>query len=489
MSHLPPPGHVTTEIEKESGLERRLTSGQIGMIGLSGALGTGLFLGSGSMIATAGPAIIASYAITGILCLVVVFSMAEITTHHPVHGGFGASATAYGSPFLGYIARWNVAIVMTLAVGVEVVAAAKYLKFWWPSIPLGLGVALFSLAILTINLAAVNLYGATEYWFSLIKVVVVVAFILLGIILIFVGLPGHAATGLGNLTEHGGFAPKGLAGILVTAVAAIFSFGGAENVSIAAAESVTPERDIPRAARSMVLRLLIFYIGAIFIVVTVQPWLVSAASGGDVTSSPFVSVLAATGIPGIADFMNAILIVAALSAGNGCLYASTRMVHSLGVDGMAPRLFAVTARNGAPRRAVLASCLGMAIACALALTLPAKVFGYFFGILTFGLLMTWAYILITHLCFRRVRGKLGLRPSPVRLWGGTFASGAGLLSLMTVLVYFLFDPNYRIAWTVGVPVMSVVALGYLVVPQAVKDRAREHNVLTQEMAGQAAQAG
>ncbi|MGL4831828.1 MAG: amino acid permease [Propionibacteriaceae bacterium] len=480
---LPPSGSApaATNIEQEAGLSRRLTSGQIAMIGLSGALGTGLFLGSGSMIATAGPAIVVSYALTGLVCLAVVFAMAEVTTQHPVHGGFGASASAYGGPFFGYLARWNVAITMTLAVGVEVVASAKYLQFWWPNLPLWVGVAIFSAMIVAVNLAAVSLYGVTEYWFSLLKVIVVCLFIAFGLVLILFGLPGHAAEGFGNLTEHGGFAPHGMGGILAAAVAAIFSFGGAENVSLAAAESLTPKRDIPRAARSMIVRLLVFYIGAIFIVVAVQPWTVAAASNGDIKSSPFVSVLAATGIPGIADFMNFILIVAALSAGNGCLYASTRMIHSLSVDDMAPKALAATAANGAPRRAVLAACSGMLVACIMSLTLPSKTFSYFFGIMLMGLLLTWVYILITHLFFRAKRAHLGLPASPVQLLGGRVSSWSALIALLAAAIYLAFDPAYQIAWTVGVPVLLAVAACYYFVPRSVKKSITEHNVLSEEL--------
>lgn len=469
------------ELDREAGLARRLTSSQIAMIGLSGALGTGLFLGSGSMIAQAGPAIVVSYALTGLLALVVVFAMAEVTTAHPVHGGFGASSAAYVGPFLGYLARWNVAITMALAVGVEVVAAATYLAYWWPTMPLWVGVAVFSAVVIAINMAVVALYGASEYWFSLLKVVVVVAFIALGLVLILFGLPGRPAEGLQHLTAHGGFAPHGVAGILLAAVGALFSFGGAESVSIAAAESADPVRDVPRAAKTMIARLVIFYVGAIFIVVTVIPWTVTAASSGDVKDSPFVSVLAATGLPGVADFMNLTLVIAALSSANGCLYGSTRMVHSLAVDQMAPRALAVTSAKGTPRRAAAVSCAGMVLACVLAIVLPSKVFGYFFGILIMGPALTWVYVLLTHLGFVTKRRRLGLAPSPFRLPGGRVTSAVALAVMLAVIVALAFIGDYAIAWQVGAPVTVLVALGYLLVPRAVRQHNREHHVLTEEL--------
>ena len=300
------------DTQQHTSLSRRLTSAQVSMIGLSGALGTGLFLGSGSTIALGGPATVISYALAGLMALFVVWALAEMVTVHPVPGGHGAVAASYLGKFGGYITRWNFAFMMLIAVGAEVTATATYLRFWLPDLPLGLGTILCSLFIVGLNLATVRLYGSSEYWFSLIKVTAISVFIVLGIILIFVDLPDHPAAGFSNLTAHGGFAPYGLGGILAAACMAVFSFGGIENVSVGAAESENPERDVPRAARNMIWRLLLFYIVAMLIIVTLQPWTTSAASHGTVLESPFVAVLDATGIPAAAHIMNAVLIVAAL---------------------------------------------------------------------------------------------------------------------------------------------------------------------------------
>lgn len=445
----------------QGGLQRGLTSRQISMIGLSGALGTGLFMGSASMIKIAGPGIIASYTLTGLLALIVVWALTEITVQHPVAGGFGAAAGSYVGPFGGFLARWNVGIVMCIAVGVEVTAVASYLQYWWPGLDLFAGTVLASAVLVVLNLATVKLYGVSEYWFSMIKVVVVVAFILLGLWLLFVGLPGRPAPGLRHLWADGGFAPHGLGGILAAAVLAVFSFGGAENVALTAAESADPVRDIPRASRAMILRLVVFYVGAIAVVVALAPWNAEPAGSG-IAASPFVQVLSTVGINGAASFMNFILIVAALSAGNGCLYASSRMFHSLGHDRLAPAALATTSDDGAPRNAVLAASLGMVVAALLALLRPDDAFAILFGVLIFGLWLTWMLIMVTYLAFRAKRAKLGLPASPAQVWGGTVTGWIGLGLLVSVGIGMFFIDSIAIAWAVGAPYVIVLGLLYLV---------------------------
>lgn len=452
-----------TPIDSPGGLQRGLTTRQISMIGLSGALGTGLFLGSGSMIKVAGPGIILSYTLTGLIGLVVIWALAEMTTKHPAAGGFGASANAYLGPLGGYLTRWNTSVVMCIAVGAEVTAAATYLRFWWPNLNLFVGTLICSAILVGINLATVKLYGVSEYWFSMIKVVTVIIFILLGLVLVTVGLPGHAATGFGNLVNHGGFMPNGIKGVLIAMVMAIFSFGGAENVAITAAESKDPTKDIPKAAKAMIFRLIIFYVGAIAIVVTLEPWTVSAGSDGTIMSSPFVRVLAAAHVPYTADVMNFVLIVAALSAGNGCLYASARMYHSLGVDRMAPPILGRTTASGSPRYAVLVSSAGMIVAAILALTRPDDAFMLLFGVLVFGLWFTWVLILTTFLAFRTLRRRHGLPPAPVRLYGGVPLAAFTLAVLGIIGVSLAFIPGLTISWAVGGPYLLVLVLGYFLV--------------------------
>ncbi len=466
------------ENTQHTALSRRLTSKQVSMIGLSGALGTGLFLGSGSTIALGGPATVISYGLAGLLALSVVWALAEMVTVHPVPGGHGAVAASYLGKFGGYITRWNFAFMMLIAVGAEVTATATYLRFWLPGLPLGAGTILCSLFIVGLNLATVRLYGTSEYWFSLIKVTAISVFILLGVILIFVDLPNHPASGFADLTSHGGFAPYGIGGILSAACMAVFSFGGIENVSVGAAESENPQRDVPRAAHNMIWRLLLFYIVAMFIIVTLQPWTTSAASHGTVLESPFVAVLDATGIPAAAHIMNAVLIVAALSAANGCLYSSSRMIHSLALDGMAPRWAARTSQSGAPRGAVLIATLGMVIASILSLVSPDSAFMHLYGAATAGVLVTWIIVMITHMVFRQKRARAGRPIATHHLWG---APAVPIIVIVASLAIFIAMAWILPAvWIAGIPYLVLLVASYLVLAR-IHTLATPRNLLAEEL--------
>lgn len=452
------------------------------MIGLSGALGTGLFLGSGSMIGVAGPAIVVSYVITGLAALGIVWALAEMTVVHPVAGGFGTISQAYVGPIGGWVARWNVAVTMCIAVGAEVVAATTFLRYWFPGLSMGWGTAGLAALIVVLNLFAVRLYGASEYWFSLVKVTAVIGFLVLGAMLVAIGLPGHPRTGFGNLTSHGGFAPFGLTGVLTGCVLALFSFGGAESVSVASAESEHPERDVPRAARAMIVRLVLFYVLAILVVVTIAPWTVSAASHGTVDESPFVSVLDAVHVPYAADIMNAVLITAALSSANGSLFAASRMIHALALDDMAPRGFARTADNGAPRRAVLVSTLGMLVAIVLAITSPDSAFMTLFGVNVFGLMITWSVILVTYLAFRRRRTALGLPASPVHLSGGPATAALLLALIAAVVVSLAWIAPLTIGLRAGIPYLVLLLVAFAVNRAVTRGRTPRPTVLDEELA-------
>lgn len=451
-------------------LSRGLTSAQISMIGLAGALGTGLFLGSGPTIAWGGPATMVSYVLAGMMALGVVWALAEMVVAYPAPGGYGAVAAKYWGPFGGYVTRWNFAMVMLVAVGAEVTATATYLQYWFPGLPLVLGTLLSSALIISLNSITVRLYGSSEYWFSMIKVVAIVVFILFGLSVIFRGTSTTPATGFTNLWVHGGFAPNGLFGIMAAAALAVFSFGGVENVSVAAAESTNPAKDVPRAAQKMIWRLLIFYVLAILVVLAVEPWTETAAGDGTLLTSPFVRVLALLGVPAGADIMNGVLIVAALSAANGCLYASSRMVHSLALDGFAPKAAGRTAANGAPRVAVLISSAGMAVAAALSLISPDGAFMILYGGATAGILVTWSTVMWTHLKFQKGLAAHGKERPENRLWFAPFTNWAVLAGVAVVFVVLLFV--LPIVWWAGIPYAIVLASSYFLIKRRKATRAK-----------------
>lgn len=440
-----------------AGLRRALTSRQLSMMGLGGAIGTGLFLGSSLAISYAGPATILAYAVCALVAFVIGWALAEMVVVHPEAGSFGAIAHRYLGPLAGFVQRWTYWTIQVIAIGGEVVAAGLYVRFWWPDLPLWLLVVVFSAIVLGANALAVRFFGTVEYWFAMIKVVAITVFIVLGVLLITVGLPQAPAVGLANLTAHGGFFPNGAGGLFLAMVFVLFSYIGTEIVAVTAAESQNPQRDIPRATRRMVLRLVLFYVLAIGIVLTVAPW-TDTAQGGVVETSPFVRIFQSAGIPAAATITNFIVLTAALSSANANLYMCSRMLHSLARDRFAPAWTARLSRTGVPRHALALSALGLALAATLSAVAEDTAYVALFGIAIFGALLVWIMILATHRVFRRRAPR-----SPVRLWGAPITSGLAALFLVAVLVSTAFIPGLDTAWMAGVPFVAVLVLVYLVI--------------------------
>ncbi|WP_037064247.1 amino acid permease [Pseudonocardia acaciae] len=444
---------------ENGGLRRSLTGRQLSMIGLGGAIGTGLFLGSGLAIKQAGPGTVIAYVLCALVAFVIAWALAEMVSVHPEAGSFGAVARRYLGGLAGFVQRWTYWTIQVIAIGGEVVASGIYVQYWWPQLPLWLPVVVFSAVVLAANAAAVRFFGTVEYWFAMIKVVAIVVFILLGVVLITVGLPKAPATGFGNLTEHGGFLPNGIPGLFLAMVFVMFSYVGTEVVAVTAAESEHPERDIPRAARQMVLRLVLFYVLAIAIVLTVVPWTTTAAHGGTIAASPFVLVFNGAGISAAATVINFVVITAALSSANTNLYLTTRMLHSLAHDGYAPAWTGRLSRAGVPRNALVLSALGLALAATLSKVAEDSAYVALFGVSIFGALVVWIMILVTHWAFRRARGD---QPAPARLWGAPYTTGLAALFLCAVLVSTAFIEGLEAAWLAGVPFFALLTIAYLV---------------------------
>lgn len=440
------------------GLRRALTHRQLSMIGLGGAIGTGLFLGSALAISQAGPATILAYALCALVAFVISWALAEMVVVHPEAGSFGAIAQRYLGPLAGFVQRWTYWTIQVIAIGGEVVAAGLYVRFWWPQLPLWLLVVIFSAVVLGANALAVRFFGTVEYWFAMIKVVAIVVFIGLGLVLITVGLPRSPATGLANLTAHGGFLPNGLDGLFLAMVFVLFSYIGTEVVAVTAAESERPERDIPRAARRMVVRLVLFYVLAIAIVLAVVPWTVTA-QGGSVEASPFVRVFQSAGIPAAAAITNFVVLTAALSSANTNLYLTTRMLHSLANDRYAPAWTGRLSRAGVPRNALALSALGLGLAATLSATAEDSAYIALFGVAIFGALTVWILILVTHWAFRRA----SIHRSPVRLWGAPITSGLAELFLLAVLVSTAFIDGLDTAWMAGLPFFAVLVIAHTLI--------------------------
>ncbi|MDA3631265.1 amino acid permease [Saccharopolyspora sp. WRP15-2] len=447
---------------RQSGLRRDLSGRQVGMIAIGGAIGTGLFLGSGLAISIAGPAVIIAYAVAAFAALALAYALAEMIVVHPEAGGFGAVVQRYLGGLPGFVSRWIYWAAQVVNIGSEVIAAGLYVQFWYPQLPLWMPVVAFSLMMLAVNFAAVRFFGEFEYWFAMIKVITIVVFIGLGVFYIFFGLPGQQPAGVGALTEHGGFLPNGIGAVWLALTVVTFSYLGTEAVSMTAAESRNPGRDVPRAARGMVLRLALFYVLGMLVVVSILPWN-EVSSSGEVTESPFVRLFSMVGIPAAAGIMNFVVLTAALSAMNTNLYITSRMTHSLAMDGYAPKWFAKVGSSGVPRRSLVLSAAGLALAAVLAVFAEDTAFAMLLGLALFGALVTWLMIFASQLVFRHRRTKEGLPPSPVRLPGAPVTTVLAMLFVAAVLLTTPFTEQFNTAWKAGVPFVVVLCVAYYVV--------------------------
>jgi len=453
--------NATSISEREGGLHRGLSKAQIVMIGLGGAIGTGLFMGSGIAIGSAGPAVILSYALAGAVALVMVFSLSEMAVVHPTAGSFGTYAETYLNPWAGFVVRYTYWISQVIAIGGEAVAAGLYMTFWFPEVPVWMWSLGFSLVLLYFNSRSVNNFGTIEFWFAFIKITAIVLFIILGAVTIF-GL-GRPGIGFHNLTElPGGFMPNGFSGVWVAVIVGIFSFNGIEVIAVTSGEAQNPQVAIPAALRTMVFRLFAFYILALTIIVTTVPW--TATGVKVVAQSPFVSVFAHSGIRHAAGVMNFVVISAALSSMNTNVYLCSRMLFSLSRGRYAPAFLGRLSRNGTPVAAILTSGACILVAAGVSIYTP-RAYNYLLGVALFAAIVVWMMILVSHISFRRHHdaSKLPVR-MPLFPWMQIF----GLCTLAAVLITMGVDESYRVSWEFGVPWMLLISGAYFVWARANK---------------------
>ena len=439
-------------INPESGLRHQLTTGQITMVAVGGSIGTGLLLGTAAAIELAGPAVILSFILAAFISWTVALALGELASTHPAAGSFGVYGDLYLNHWAGFISRAGYWLAISVSIGAEMVASATYMQLWLPGVPAMVWVLAFSAFLLGMNFLSVHNYGRFEFWFAMIKVAVIAAFITLGAVLL---LTGHTPP---QYTNHGGFFPLGRAAPLLAITFAIYTFGGVEFVAVASGESTSPTA-VARAARLTFVTLTILYLGAITILVGVMPWNRAAVS-----ESPFVTVFRSVSLPGAAHFMNFVVLTAALSGANAALYISSRMLFSLARTGWAPRALGRLSAKGTPTLALLVSSYGIVVALVLERWAPARAFEYILRGAFFGLLLSWIISLAAHINFRRrltleqsaeipARSPLGKWGSIIGLtmvlasvaktwWDSRVNLIAGLTFLIVLtLIYFLLRPN------------------------------------------------
>ena len=434
-------------------LQRRLTPRHITFMALGMAIGAGLFLGSASAINMAGPSVLFAYLFGGVMIFIIMRALGEMAVHDPVAGSFSSYAHRYLGPFAGYLTGWNYWLLMVGVGMAESTAVGIYMKQWFPDLPQWIWVFGSVVMIGTLNLMAVKVYGEMEFWFTMIKVVTVVLMILGGAGMIWLGWgnSGHPVD-LGNLWQHGGWFPHGVTGMVLALPVVVFAFGGIETIGMAAGEASQPERTIPRAVNSVLWRILIFYVGALFVIMAIYPWDQLGTQG-----SPFVTTFAKLGISQAAGLINFVVITAALSGFNSTTFSGSRMLYSLSNKGQAPAVLGKVSAHGVPIRGVLVTLACLVFGVVLNYLLPGRIFEVMMSILSFNTVWTWSMVLIAHFSFRRRFGKTTF---PLRGW--PFTSAICLAFLMFVLVMLGYSPDTRVALYVGAVWVLLLSVAYWV---------------------------
>jgi AAT family amino acid transporter/aromatic amino acid transport protein AroP len=381
--------------ETQSHLARGLKNRHIQMIALGGAIGTGLFYGSAASIQLVGPGIIVSYIIGGFVMYLIMRMLGEMSTEEPVAGAFSHFAYKYWGEFAGFLAGWNYWFLYILVSMAELTVVGIYVAYWFPDFPAWLTSLIVLVSITAINLINVRLYGEAEFWFAIIKVLAVIGMIVLGLVLILFGLGGEA-TGLSNLWVHGGFFPNGMWGLLLSLVVVMFSFGGTELIGITAGEADDPKKSIPQAIRQVMWRILIFYIGALTVMMIIFPWNQVGMEG-----SPFVTIFSKLGIGSAAHILNFVVLTAAISVYNSGIYSNGRMLYSLAEQGNAPKFFTKLGANKVPYVAILFSSACTLVVVAINYLIPEGAFMQVMAVATTAATITWVMIVLVHMRFRK----------------------------------------------------------------------------------------
>lgn len=434
-------------------LQRRLKNRHIQLIAMGGAIGTGLFLGSAHIIQSAGPSIILGYFIGGLVAFLIMRQLGEMIVHEPVTGSFSHFAFTYWGKFPGFLTGWNYWILYILVAMTELTAIGKYINYWWPQIPAWVSV-LFSFTLVTLmNLANVKIYGESEFWLSLIKVVAIIAMILFGVYLLF-STDTSSTVSISNLWAHGGFFPNGFEGLFYMLAFMMFAFGGIELISMAAAETENPGQNIPKAVNQTVIRVFLFYICSLAVLLSLVPW--NQLSLGDLEHSPFVMIFNLIGIDWAAHLLNFIILTASLSVCNSGMYANSRMLLGLAEQGNAPKVFKKMTTQGIPVAAVLFSGLLIFGCVILNYFVPEKALSYLIYIVVAAAVLNWMMISLIHLKFRKFIKQARQKTQFPALFApfGNYL----VLAFMLMILYIMWTQGFMLS-VLMLPVWIAVLFG------------------------------
>ncbi|MEW4220093.1 amino acid permease [Rossellomorea marisflavi] len=437
-------------------LHRGLEARHIQMIALGGTIGVGLFMGSASTIQWTGPSVLLAYAIAGIFIFFIMRAMGEMLYVEPSTGSFATFGHKYIHPLAGYMTAWSNWFQWVIVGMAEIVAVGAYMQYWFPDLPAWIP-GIVAMAILgAANLISVKSFGEFEFWFALIKIITIVLMIFAGIGLIFFGLGnGGDAIGLSNLWANGGFFAGGWSGFFFALSLVVAAYQGVELIGITAGEARDPKNTLTKAIQSIIWRILIFYIGAIFVIVTVYPWNELNSIG-----SPFVATFAKVGITAAAGVINFVVITAAMSGCNSGIYSAGRMLYTLGVNGQAPKSFTKLSRNGVPLLGTIGVMIGLGIGVILSYIAPENLFVYVYSSSVLPGMVPWFVILISQIRFRKMKGA-ELDDHPFKMPFAPVTNYLTLAFLVAVLVGMWFNDDTRMSLIVGIVFLVLVTISYL----------------------------
>ena len=449
--------------KKAPELKRSMTAGQMEMISLGGAIGVGLFMGASSTIKWTGPSVLLAYIFVGVILYIVMRALGEMLYVDPGTGSFADYASEHVHPIAGYLAEWA-NVFQYIVVGIsEVVATTEYLRFWWKGTSDWIAGVIIILFLLVANLASAKAYATLEFWFAMIKVVTIILMILLGfaVILFGFGNGGHPV-GFSNLWSHGGFFTGGIKGFFFSMAIIVGSYEGIELIGISAGEVSDPHKAIVKSVKSVLWRILIFYVGAIFVIVTIYPW-----NKLDSIGSPFVTTFAKVGITAAASVINFVVLTAALSGANSGIYSSSRMLYKLAHEGEAPKTFGHVSKRIVPSHAIIGITSGIFIGFMLNVLAQflnkslANIFVIVYSSSVLPGMVAWFVILLAELRFRRKNPHL-MENHPFKLPLYPYSNYFALIMLVVIVVFMFINPETQISVAVGAAVLIIAALIYVV---------------------------
>lgn len=423
-------------------LQRELNNRHIQLIAIGGAIGTGLFLGSGQTISLTGPSLLFTYMLIGIVSFAFMRALGELLLSNSKFNSFVDIANEYLGPFGGFVIGWTYWVCWIVSSMSDLTAMGQYFAYWYPQVPHWLTVLFIVLILISFNLLGARLFGELEFWFSIIKVVTIITMVIVGLVLIFLSFKteyGHAS--FGNLIHHGGMFPHGAAGFLMSFQIAVYSFIGIELIGVTAGETKNPEKTIPKAINNVPIRILLFYIGGLLVIMSVIPWFKI-----DPDSSPFVKLFTLIGVPFAAGIVNFVVLTAAASATNSGIYSNSRILFGLAKQGLGPKALTKTNSNGVPYLSMFVSSITLLIAALLNFVFPdaIKLFIYVTTLSTVLFLVVWGMIIVSYIAYVKKNPEQH-QSSAFKLWGGKIIAYIVLSFFLFIFILLFFSKDTRVA--------------------------------------------